>query len=584
VFWFSNFKISPTSERFSEVVRGSAIGLAAVVALAGCSAPMSESETAASKAAVVSLPEPDTAGTPATLRLITTEQYRNTLAYVFGPSVKLDTKFPPLQRTKGLLANGAATAGVSAGQLEQYQRTAAAVAGQVTDAEHRYFLIPCKPESETAADEQCASEFLNQTGRLLYRRPLTDEQLHDAVTNADEAAERLEDFYAGIAIALEGMLISPEVLFIAEHEEADPNEDGQMRLDAYSLASRLSFFLWNAAPDDALLKAAESGEIHKPKVREQIVDRMLASPRMEHGIRAFFDDMYAFDDFDTLAKDPAVYPSFTGVTVADAREQTLRTVVEHVLDKNGDYRDLYTTRSTFISPSLAALYQLPATPGWSPYEFPEGSPRSGLLTQISFLAVHSHPGRSSPTLRGKALRELLLCQPVPRPPPNVDFSLVENPDSEYATQRDRVNAHLENPVCAGCHKITDPMGLALENFDGAGRYREAEKGNPIDASGSLDGTEFDTVLGLANALRDHPALPTCLVERTYSYAVGSPSSREDRETLSYLQESFAANGYKVPALFRTIALSDAFSDVVTPDEAEEPMDTASVSPHAPQQN
>src|SRR6185369_16516725 len=130
---------------------------------------------------------------------------------------------------------------------------------------------------------------------------------------------------------------------------------------------------------------------------------------------------------------------------------------------------------------------------------------------ISFLAGHSHPGRSSATLRGKALREVLLCQTVPRPPANVDFSAIENPDPSLKTARDRLDFHRKNPVCAGCHKITDPMGLALENFDGSGQYRETEKGAPIDASGILDGKEFKNVAGLGQALHDSPAVPACLV-------------------------------------------------------------------------
>jgi hypothetical protein len=526
------------------VLRGLAAGLAAVL-LGAC----------------MRTPEPEIPGSPPRVRLITTQQYSNTLAHIFGPSVNLDVKFPPLKRTSGLLANGAASAGVTASQLEQFQRAAASIAGQVVDAEHRNFLIPCKPAAEDAADPTCATKFIAETGRLLYRRALSDAEVADYVKEAGTAAGRLKDFYAGLGVVLEGMLISPEVLFIVEHAEPDPENSGRLRLDAYSLASRLSFFLWNAAPDAALLQAAESGALQTSKGLASAVDRMLASPRLKEGARAFFDDMFAFDDFDSLSKDPTVYPFFTGVTVADAREQTLRTAVDHLVVKKLDYRDLYTTRSTFISPALAALYRMPAPPGWTPYEFPPDSPRVGVLTQVSFLAVHSHPGRSSPTRRGKALRELLLCQTVPPPPPNVDFSIVENPDAHYPTQRDRVNAHLHNPVCAGCHKITDPTGLALENFDGSGRYREKEGGKVIDTSGNLDGAKFADVQGLAQALHDNRGLPSCLVNRLYSYGSGGPTVAGDRPLLEYLNARFAEEGYRVPDLMRTIALSDAFSHV-----------------------
>lgn len=514
--------------------------------------------------------EPENAGTAPRLRLITTQQYLNTLSNVFGSSINLEIKFPPLRRTNGLLANGAALAGVTTAQIEQFQRAATGVATQVVDADHRHYLVPCAPASEKAADKACATQFFKQTGRLLHRRALNETEVAAYADEAGAAADKLEDFYAGLGMALEAMLISPEVLFIVETAEPDPEQPELKRLDAYSLASRLSFFLWDAGPDDELLKAAESGELQTKKGLKRVVDMMLASPRLEDGTRAFFDDMFAFDDFDSLSKDPTVYPFFTGATVADAREQTLRTVVDHLIHKNLDYRDLFTTRSTFMSPALAPLYQLPASPGWTAYEFPPDSPRQGLLTQVSFLAVHAHPGRSSPTRRGKALRELLLCQVVPPPPPNVDFSALENPDAHYPTQRDRVAAHLKDPSCAGCHKITDPTGLALENFDGAGRFRAEEAGNPIDTSGDLDGKKFDNVIGLAQALHDSPGLPSCLVSRVYSYGSGGATKAADRPLMQYLTTRFADDGYKLPELLRTIALSHAFSHVTASKSAPPP--------------
>ncbi len=538
----------------------SAIALAAALGLASCSG--AESPVAKSSVAAKTVKEPEVAGSPALLRLITADQYVNTLVHTFGKDFKIETQFPPHRRTDGLLAIGAATAGFPAGQIEQYQRAAATVAARVVDAGHRDFLIPCKPADEKKADTACATKFLSATGRMLYRRPMEPKLLNEAVVKAGETGDRLKDFYAGLAVALEGMLIAPEVLFISDRSEPDPNHPGQSRLDSYSLATRLSLFLWNASPDDMLLKAAESGEIQTPKGRARLVETMMASPRLEAGMRAFFDDMFGFDKFDNLAKDPNVYPAFTGVTVQDAREQTLRTAYNFLITKGRDYRDLYTTRETYLSPALAALYQLPTPPYWVPYEFPADSPRAGLLTHISFLAVHSHPGRSSPTVRGKALRELLLCQPVPRPPANVDFSAVENPDPRLRTARDRLNFHSENPVCAGCHKITDPMGLALENFDGAGRYRKTEGGAAIDSSGRLDGKEFTDVIGLGKALHDHPGLTSCLVRRMFSYATGA--NVRDQTTLGYLNEAFTAEGYRIPDLLRTIALSSAFSRVAEP--------------------
>jgi hypothetical protein len=222
---------------------------------------------------------------------------------------------------------------------------------------------------------------------------------------------------------------------------------------------------------------------------------------------------------------------------------------------------LFTTRETFVSPPLAVIYDVAAPPGWTPYTSPVGSPRAGLLTQVSFLAAHAHPGRSSPTLRGKALRELLLCQTVPRPPPNVDFSLLEDANSRLATARERLDLHRTNPVCAGCHKITDPIGLAFEHFDGAGQYRATEHGAAIDPSGALDGRPFEDLAGLSQALRDHPQLGACLVKRVYAWATGGATQPSDKPVLDWLGQSLAADGYRLPDLLRTVALSEAFATV-----------------------
>ena len=508
-------------------------------------------------------------GTPARVRRMTAEQYANTIGHIFGRDIEVGSPFAPLRRTDGLLASGTASVGVTSGELQQLQRSASAIAAQVMDKgsieqqtpSRRKFLVPCQPADEAKADDACARTFIQQVGRLLYRQPLADAKVTQLVANAHEGATDLKDFYAGLGSVLEGMLIDPKFLLIVDTTEPVPGEAGKRRLDAYSLASRLSFFLWNAAPDDALLQAAQSGELQTQKGLERAVDMMLASPRLEAGVRAFFDDMFGFEDFGNLAKDPSVYPMVTGVTLQDAREQTLRTIVDQLLVQKGDYRDLFTTRDTFMSPALATIYQIPTQPGWVPYRFPEDSPRVGVLTQVSFLSLNAHPARSSPTYRGKALREKLLCQKVPPPPGNVDFSALENPDAALHTARERLTAHRANPTCAGCHLITDPMGLALENFDGAGRYREEEQGVKIDITGALDGKQFDTVSGLGQALHDHPGLPTCLVSRVYSYATGGPLSPRDRPALDAFNAGFAQVGYRLPDLMRMIVVNKAFSSI-----------------------
>ena len=561
-------------------VKGGLAGLVSLVVLAGCSAPASHEGGVPTAAAKVTGPkEPDVAATPSRLRLMSQDQYLNTIAAIFGPDVLPNLTFAPFQRTDGLVATGAAYEGLTEDRVELFQRAATAVAANVTAPERRDFLMPCKPANEKAADKACATKFLSYVGRRLNRRPLEPARLDEIVDYAGKGAERLNDFYAGLSVALEGLLSSPKTLYIEEVTEPDPKHPGQQRLDSYSLASRLSFFLWNQAPNDALLDAAGKGELYTAKGRAKAIDAMLASSYLESGVRAFFDDMLGFDSFATLAKDSTIYPAYTGATTTAAREQTLRFLVDHLITHNGDYRDLFTSRVTFISKPLSPLYGLPYDQTWTRYELPATDPRVGLLTQISFLSLYSHPGRSSATQRGKALRELLMCQPVPPPPPNVDFSAVENPDPSIKTARDRLALHRTNPVCAGCHKITDPIGLALENFDGAGQYRETEKGAVINASGDLDGKSFKNAAELGQVMHDNPAVTSCIVKRVYTFAVGGKLRRDDDPTLAYFSQRFAADGYKLPDLMRMVAMSDSFSEV-TNEQPAPAVKTASADTNA----
>jgi hypothetical protein len=453
---------------------------------------------------------------------------------------------------------------------------ARSVAAQVLDESHRRDLLACKPAKSTQPDDVCAGLFLSKAGRLLFRRPLTSQELQAEIRVANSAARSLGDFYEGLQLGLADLLVSPMFLFRHENVEPDPDHPGKYRLDAFAKASQISFLLWNTTPDEELLRAAESGELNTAQGRQKQVDRLLASPLLESGVRAFFTDMLGFDQFATLSKDATLYPKFTPKAVADSQEQTLRTLVDLLLTQRGDYRDLFTSRKTFLTPTLGVIYGVPVvadtpigTPEqWVPHEYPQGDPRTGILTQASFVALHAHPGRSSPTIRGKALRELVLCQKVPDPPGNVDFKVVQDTTNPlFRTARERVTAHRTMPTCAGCHKMIDPMGLALENFDGAAGFRTLENGARIDTSGELDGIKFDDAAGLGRAVHDNPATSACLVSRLYSYGSGRAPVKSEGNWIRYLGRQFAAEGYRVPDLLRHIATSDALYRAAAPQSA-----------------
>ncbi len=514
--------------------------------------------------------EPASAGGRAVVRRLSPGQYMQIVRDVFGGDVTIGGRFEPDFRAGGLLAVGAGQVSVTATGFEQYYGMARTIAGQVVDPARRDVLIPCKPVSANAPDDACARQFLARTGRMLYRRPLTPAELESKVAVANEAAKSLKSFYAGLNVGLTNLLVSPMFLFRQESIENDPDNPGKYRLDAYAKASRLSFMLWNAAPDNQLLSAAESGELNTEKGLARQVDRLLKSRRLEAGVRAFFTDMLGFDQFPTVAKDAAIYPKFIGAVVEQAQEQTLRTIADQLLARKSDYRDLFTTRSTFLTPTLGIIYGMPVdadmavgTPDpWVPAEVPDNGLNAGILTHASFVALYSHPGRTSPTLRGKALREVFLCQRVPDPPGNVSFTVVQDTTNPaYKTVRERLRAHASEAMCTGCHKITDPIGLALDTSDSAAGFRTNENGAKIDAGGELDGIKFANAADVGKILHDHPAVPSCLVGKLYSYGAGTVASQGQAAYMNYINERFRANGYRLPDLLRTIVTSKAFYQV-----------------------
>jgi hypothetical protein len=511
--------------------------------------------------------EPMTSGGPTTFRRLSAEQYTRSIEDIFGAGIKIPGRFEPPLRDEGLLAIGDAKVIVTPSGIEQYELKAREIASQVMAEDHRKSILACEPQSPTAYDDVCARQFVGKYGRLLFRRPLTNEETASVLNTTRAAANQSGSFYKGLEFGLAQLLMSPSFIFRAEASEPDPDRSGVQRLDGYSLASRLSFLVWDAPPDEELLDAAAGGALYREKDLEHQIDRMLASPKFEQGVRAYFADMFGYDQFDSLSKDQGIFPKYTSQLAKDAREQSLRTIVDLLVTNNGDYRDLFTTRKTFVNRNLGALYKVPVAKagvdGWAPYTFGPDDNRAGLLTFVGFLMLDpTHEGRSSPTIRGKSIRELFLCQKVPTPPPNVNFSVVQDTSNPmYKTARERLTAHRDNPTCAGCHALTDPTGLSLENYDAVGGYRAAENGVSIDTSGTFEGKTYTGAIALEQVLRDSPNLSNCLVRRVYEYGVGRSITASDHEWLDYADQRFAHDGHGVRGLIRTIASSKAFQAV-----------------------
>jgi hypothetical protein len=284
------------------------------------------------------------------------------------------------------------------------------------------------------------------------------------------------------------------------------------------------------------------------------------------------------DGFENLVKDPAIYPKFNQSVSDSAKEQTLKTIVELLVRQKRDYRDLFTSNETFINRPLASVYRIPfaSTSEWAPYTFAPSSERSGILTQVSFLSLFSHPGTSSPTRRGIKLLEIFMCLTTPDPPADVDFSSVQ--DSSKGTVRGRLLDHMKNTACAVCHQRTDPPGLALEHFDGLGQLRTMENGARIDVGGELAGAKFEGARGLGKFLHDQPRVCACLVRNVYSYGVGRKPDAREEDYLAEQTRAFANDGYRLPDLMMKIASSPEFFKVMTSGGVHRAFSTRATAP------
>lgn len=535
-----------------------AVGLAAAALLSTATVSLTASASAPEFRAAAEAP---VAGQIVGMRRLTEAQYRNSIADIFGPGIKVAGRFEPIVRpAHELIASGSRGASISPAGLEQFDAMARNIAAQVFDETRRAQFIPCRPEDPAKPDPVCAKAALAPLGRYLFRRPIPADELAAYVKMADAAAGPTGSFYKGLELALAAMLVSPRFLYVIETATTDPETPGGLVLDDYSRAARLSYTLWNSTPNETLLRAAETGKLKDPKQLSAFASKMVDSPRFQQGVRAFFTDMLLFERFDELSKDPVIYPYFNSQVAQAMPEQMLRTIVDHLVTHKGDYRQLFTTNRTFMSRSLGALYQVPVrSSGWEKYEFRPEEDRAGLIGQAGFLAMYSQSGRSSPTLRGRAIRELLMCQPVPNPPGNVNFTAVqETGNMAMPTARVRLTAHMADENCSSCHKLTDPAGLSLERFDGVGSFRTRENGAEIDPAGELDNVAFSGALGLGRVLAASPDITMCVASRALEYARAIPSE-DAGDLVEGLNNDFAKDGYTIASLFlRVVTLPETY--------------------------
>ena len=425
-------------------------------------------------------------------------------------------------------------------------------------AASRQRIFTCRPAGGDG-EAACATEILAALARRAFRRPVTDDDL-DVLRHFYREGRSAGGFEAGIQRAIESLLVDPEFLFRIERDPEGAAAGTAYRLSDVELASRLSFFLWSSIPDDELLDAAEAGRLRDPAVLERQVRRMLADERARVLVESFAAQWLHLRRMRTVTPDVQAFPAFDdNLRAALVRETEL--FVESQVREDRSVVDLLTADYTFVNERLARHYGMPGVYGSRFRRVPLGDgARRGLLGHGSILTVTSLATRTSPVVRGKWVLENILGTPPPPPPPDVP-DLPEGEAGEAPrSMRARLEAHRANPVCSACHARMDPLGFALEHFDAVGKWRDAEGGVAIDASGALpDGTTFDGLPGLRDVLlARQDEFVTTVAEKLLTYALGRGIEHYDRPALRAIVRDAAADGYRWSSLVLGVARSLPF--------------------------
>ncbi len=427
------------------------------------------------------------------------------------------------------------------------------------DTPSRGRIFVCHP-SGPSDEIPCARQILSNLVRRAFRRAPADGDLESLLSFYQQERSGTGSFEEGIEMALRRILADPEFVFRFEPAPNDLPPNGIYRISDTELASRLSFFLWSSIPDDELLKLAIQGKLHEPAVLERQTRRMLADERARALVTSFADQWLYLRELKNANPDSREFPDFDD-NLRQAFQRETELLFESMLREDRSVLDLLDADYTFVNERLAKHYGIANIYGPDFRRVPVPSDaRRGLLGQGSILLVTSNANRTSPVQRGKWILENLLGSPPPLPPPNVP-PLKENANATAATSvRERMEEHRSNPACAACHKIMDPIGLALENFDGVGQWRNLDAGVRIDASGQLvDGTPVEGPASLRKALLGRPeAFVGTLTEKLLMYGVGRETRYYDMPVVRTIMRDAARDHYRFSDLVLGIVQSAPF--------------------------
>ena len=484
------------------------------------------------------------------LSRLTRDEYLASLDALL-PGVTVNADLLPAGGSKYVYERDVRVRDISASITEAWFRIAEQAAAAANPTTLLGGCAPTEPE--------CLSDFLGAFGRRAFRRPLDIDEKMVFLQQFDALKARGQSNDDAMRAVLAALLLSPQFLMLIENTAGD--EGAIADLDAFALASRLSFLVTRAPPDAELLAAAESGALVTDPGLEAQLDRLMQTPAAQRQVKSFFAELFQLGHLDEATK--VNQPGFEALK-PDMRAEVEVTSADSFWQPGGTLGHLLTRTDTFVSPKLAPLYGVSPPAAFGKVALP-ASQRRGILTTAALLSLPGNPDRTSPTRRGKFLREQLLCQQPASPPADVDTVLP--PVSGAKTTRERLAEHTVNPGCAGCHRLLDPVGFTLEHYDEGGRWRTTEAGVAIDASGELIGTDVDGKLqdgfALVDAFAKSESVGFCFTTQLMHFTVGREPQTTERCEQAALYASFKRTNGDMRALFETIVLSPSFRKIRT---------------------
>ena len=494
---------------------------------------------------------------------------RVSAAFLVRSEAPVDDLLAPVEQTLADTQIGSGVSGVTTvPHLREFAVVGPSKVTGVSDTPSRRRVFSCRPLSPQE-EVGCATKILTSLATKAYRRPVAPADVEGLLTFYKTERARA-GFEAGIRTALQAMLASPHFIFRLEEAPANARSGQAYALNSVDLASRLSFFLWGSGPDDELLNAAARGALATPAGLDQQARRMLADPRAAALSSRFAAQWLRLQDLEKIHPDARLYPQFDA-TLADAMRRETELLFESIVREDRDVLDLFSTDYTFVNERLARHYGIPNVtgPAFRRVALADVN-RRGIFGQGSILTMTSVADRTSPVLRGKWVLEVLMGMPPP-PPPNDVPDLAETKESlgsRLLTVRERMEEHRKNPQCVSCHKVIDPLGLALENFDVVGMWRIRDGGTPVDASGMLyDGTQMEGPLGLRAAMMKHKeTVLRTFTENLMAYSLGRRLEHFDMPLVRKIVREASANQNHFSSFVLGIVRSPAFRMSRMPDQ------------------